>query len=308
MKKLLFSAVLVCLVACVLIFTLSCSMDFEQATVTYKSFKLDALPGALTQLTVNADVLNNDKRDADITKIVYTVTVEGVASEQMTYETPFTLAGGATNNMDMPLTFKTEDAAALLLVIKKDTDINYSIAGTMYASTPVGELELPLEITGTASVTVDFDEYFKQPTVEVTAMVYGGGEPTITTTKMDFDIIADITNNAPYAAMFKSAKYTVTLDGGAESSVTSYDPEDFSIAKSGEGLATVNRSDLTASFPINSGNLLAMVAVYNKVDSESMMNYTITGTMILNADIGGGAADFTLPLFCSGTVSLYSGW
>ncbi|MBN1646739.1 MAG: hypothetical protein JW874_01785 [Spirochaetales bacterium] len=282
--------------------TAACEISFEQPTINYNSFELLELPGEFTRLLVNADITNNDSREADIEEVVFTVTIEGIVSEEMTYSDPINLESGETKTVDMLLDFRTEDAAALLVLLDNDAELNYTVTGTITADTALGLMDLDLDTGGTAVVEVDIDDYFLQPDIDVQTVVYNGGIPTILTSSMTFGIGAEICNNDSHAATFKSAEYTVMLEGGLTSSPADYDPADFAIAASGDPGDTVVRTDLTASFPVTAGNLAAMITLAGSVGSE--IAYSISGTMTLTADIGDGPLDFILPLAVEGTTVL----
>lgn len=285
---------------------LSCSPTFTQPEVTYNSFALLELPGVYVKLQVNADVTNLDRRDADITKVVYTAVVEGISSEEMTYETPFTIQKGATTTMDMPLTFTTANALAILEKLDNGTLLEYSVTGLFTANTCIGPLELTLDTTGTAEVVVDINDYFTQPGVTVNKVSYTSGTSPYSggltlISAMDFVINATVKNNAAYAATLKSASYTVTLEGGLTSSAATY-ANSFDVAPAPASGSEVTRTDMPASFPVTVSNAAAFVTLASKIGS--LINFTVSGTMTLTADIGAGDMDFVLPLSVAGTTTL----
>ncbi len=52
-------------------------IEFDQPAITFINYELPELPGEYTYLSINADVRNNDSRDAQINEIVYIVNVQG---------------------------------------------------------------------------------------------------------------------------------------------------------------------------------------------------------------------------------------
>jgi len=288
--------------AIILLALFSCSPTFTQPSVTYNSFSLLELPSEYIKLSVNVDVTNLDKRKAEISQVTYTATVEGISSEAMTYATPFTLAKSATTTMDMPLTFTTANALALLRLIENGTNLEYTVTGVFTADTAVGPMDLILDTGGEAEVVVDINDYFEQPTVTVNTIRYATANttPTLGST-MDYIINATIKNNAAYAANVTSAVYTVTLEGGLTSSSMTYSNA-FAVTAAGASGSEVVRDDMPASFPVSASNAAALVAIANKIGQQ--VQFTVNGTMNLTADIGAGNMNFVLPLYVTGTTTL----
>jgi hypothetical protein len=286
----------------------TCNPSFTQPGLTYRSYRLLELPGAFTKLRVNVDVQNRDDRDGDIKKVVYRATVEGVVSEEMTYDTRFTLKAGATANMDMPVTFTTTGAVALLEKLQNGANLNYTVAGKFYASTSFGDFELNLAAGGSAVVECDIDDYFVQPEVQVEKIYYDGPTSPYTgnplsplVSEMKFKAVVNLTNQAAYGATFKSARYTITLEGGLTSNEQTYASE-FAIAATGASGSLVRRDDMPATFAVNTSNAASFVTLAGKIGQQ--VQFTARGTMTLTADLGAGPVEFVLPLATSGQTLL----
>lgn len=273
----------------------ACAPDFSQPDLSFQGFSVDGLPGEFVDLLVDVEIRNTDPRDGNIRSVSYQAYVAGVRSESSTYResSAFLLPAGKPVNKTMPLRFRTEDALELLRRIERDNDLSYSVDGTFDADTPVGVRTLELRASGSATVEVDLDDFFLQPSVEVLSVTFvdgaaeAGGD-------IETKVEARITNNAEHAVTVESVRYTVTIEKALVSNEETYVSE-FSI---GAASAAVTLSDLPASFPVTMQNALAAVALQGMIGDN--VGFTVQGLMTLkSAQVGDGAA-FVLPLFVEG--------
>jgi len=134
---------------------------FEQPEVTVNditgTYQMNGIIGYTFDLEIDCTVENIDSRDVVIDEVEYVVTVEGVESDQHlytnAYPTDFSIVGGGTESLILPLTMNLDAAeGATLYSATLDGSIDYVIEGTIHVVAVDGiavDLLLPLYATGT---------------------------------------------------------------------------------------------------------------------------------------------------------------
>ncbi|MEI7542079.1 MAG: hypothetical protein WCJ94_02365 [bacterium] len=280
---------------------------FQQPSVTVVDYELTAPPGEYTYLLMTCDIKNNDSHDGEAKNVTYKVTVEGVQSQDMTYSTPFTMKGGQTIQKKLPLTFVTADATALLMKIGGGSPLGYSVTGNIFAGTPLGDQDLPLNISGNADLTIDLNDFFLQPTITMDNtqgfVVTSIGSPPIpyvnpTGSPATVQINkTDVLNNDSHAVTVQKVIYTVNVNGAVSNKMTYTPVSPIPVA----ALETISINNLPITF-----NYTALLGVLNYIVSGTLyVNYTITGSVLVEADLGSGLIDFYVPLNTSGTNTMF---
>ncbi|NPV02024.1 MAG: hypothetical protein HPY53_11650 [Brevinematales bacterium] len=289
----------------------SCSLDsmFQQPQVTVIDYELVELPGDTTKLLIECDVKNMDSHDGDVKSINYVAVIEGVTSESMTYNTPFTMLGNQTLRMKLPLTLPTADAALLLDKLNAGKSLSYTVTGKFTADTFLGTQELKLNISGSAAVDVGIEEFFQQPSVEmnetkgflVTSIGSPGVPPLVPATPVVIQIKEVIVSNKDiHGAAVIKMDYTVNIEG-VNSEKMSYTPSSpIPIASAQSNGAQIVMSNMSVNFSYTS--LLGVVS-FTTVKTNHV-DYTIIGTVLIEANLGTSNMQFYLPINTSGSNTL----
>jgi LEA14-like dessication related protein len=284
-----------------------CSLDsmFQQPQVTVIDYELVELPGETTKLLIECDVKNMDSHDGDVKSINYVAVIEGVTSESMTYNTPFTMLGNQTLRMKLPLTLPTADAALLLDKLNAGKSLSYTVTGKFTADTFLGTQELSLNISGSAFVDIGIEDFFLQPSVEMneTAGFYvtSLGNPPFFTQPITIEIKEVIvSNNDAHSASVKKMDYTVNIEGVNSQKMTYTPGTPIPIASAQSNGAQIVMSNLPMNF-----SYTALIGVVNVAASGNYyVDYTIIGTVLIEADLGDGPLEFYLPINTSGSNTL----
>ena len=290
----------------VLLFS-SCSLDsmFQQPQVTVIDYELVELPGETTKLLIECDVKNMDSHDGDVKSINYVAVIEGVTSESMTYNTPFTMLGNQTLRMKLPLTLPTADAALLLDKLNAGKSLSYTVTGKFTADTFLGTQELSLNISGSAFVDIGIEDFFLQPSVEMneTAGFYvtSLGNPPFFTQPITIEIKEVIvSNNDAHSAAVKQMDYTVNIEGVNSQKMTYTPGTPIPIASAQSNGAQIIMSNMSVNFPAS-----ALIGVVNVASSGNYyVDYTIIGTVLIEANLGTSNMQFYLPINTSGSNTL----
>ena len=297
MRKTLFT-----IITAALLFS-SCSLDdfFDQPTVTVNSYELLEPPGSEVRLMMECNIKNNDSHDGDVKSIVYTVTLEGVESKQMTNTNAFTMNGGATITTNLAVTFTTSNALPLLLKIAGGQPLSFSVNGKFRADTFLGMKTLTLDTSGSSDLTVDLDDFFLQPVITMdesagfvlTAVSLTGGSATIA---IDTTYI---TNLDSHSATVIQVDYQVDIEGAQSKWMSTNLSSPIAIAASGDVGDSISMNDLPITYSAASGITTAIG--FNITQFEYPVAYTITGKVLLESDLGDGAIQFWVPLNTSGS-------
>jgi len=307
MKRIKFSLLMIMLMSLGLF---QCSLDvfFENPTTTFIEYKLIELPTEVTKINVTVDVKNNDSQDGDIKKATYKVNILGVETLEMTYNTPFLLKGGETKRLTFPLTFTTANAVTLLDKLSEPA-LTYTVTGEFDAETYFGDVTLPINQTGSATVSIDIDDYFTQPEIIydetagfdiTTTLPLFPPYPTSVEAKLKKITIKNLDEN--YGAKVNKIVYVVKIAGNTSNEMTfdntnSSTQVPFDMGKKDSATDTKILIDLPVSFPF-SASLISLA-------TGGYQSYTISGKAYVTADIGNGAQDFILPIYSEGTTKVF---
>jgi hypothetical protein len=140
---------------------------FKQPSVEVQSFKLNSTTPACTfsgcssgTMNITAKLTNNAQYGATVKSVKYTVTIEGLTSDQMTYSSQmvFDPNGGAVYTLtrnDLPVSFTVSIGNITSIVSlwsKVNSQVNFHINGTMTVNSTIGGISqdfvLPLSTTG----------------------------------------------------------------------------------------------------------------------------------------------------------------
>ncbi len=292
------------------IFGCTANQLFQQPSITVIDYELKEPPGEYTYLLMECDIKNNDTHDGDVKKIDYRVTVEGVQSQQMTYSEQFTMGGSQTVRKKLPLTFLTADALPLLLKIGGGSPLNYAATGNILADTPLGEQNLDLNVSGSADLEIDLNDFFLQPTItmdetqgfQVTVLGSPAIPPFIPASPTTVIIKkTDVLNNDTREVLVKKVEYTVTIEGVQSQKMTHTPASAIAVAANGQAGDTISIADLPLTFSYS-----ALVAAVNfAVSGTYYVDYTIKGKVLIEADLGEGPVEFYVPLDTSGTNTIF---
>jgi hypothetical protein len=292
--------VLLFLVAVLLLF-LSCDLKnfFEQPTVEVEDFSLRELPGDMTKLDLNVTITNNDHREGNIGNTTYTAVIEGIESEAMEYALNETIPVDTPLQTILPLDITTDGAAYLLSKLENGEELTYQVTGTFHEIDR--NLDLPIDITGTALVEVGYEEYFEQPEVtvnDVTGTYSINGMPPSSYT-FDLMVNCDVQNMDVHSATIDEVEYIVYLEG-VPSDTELYEPDpDIFIDSHGEPGDTVNL-DLPVVFNTNTSEGATIVA---GASDDGKVAYIVEGTFHAMTELNDEPADFYLPLYVTGETS-----
>ncbi len=274
----------------------SCDKEdlFDQPSIIVTGFSLEGLPGEYTTLNVDIQVINNDSKEATIKDVDYQVTIEGFVSENESCDIGQKIYNDVPLDLTLPLTLRTTDAIQLLSKLDAGQELSYTVDGTFHLDKAVlDKIDLPIDIEGTASVDVGFEDFFDQPEVTVNDMegTYSIG---LTSYVFNYDVNCDVKNIDSRDAIVDEVEYIVYVEG-VESDTHLYSDSystDINIA----GGATIDMIlPVTLSLgPIEGASLAAAML-------DGTVSYTVEGTFhVIKVD--GAAEDFLLPLYVTGSV------
>ncbi len=275
----------------------SCDKEdlFDQPTIIVTGFSLDDLPGEYTTINVEVEVVNNDSKEATIKDATYQVTVEGFICETETVDIGQKIYNDVPLHLILPLTLKTTDAIQLLTKLDAGEVLSYTVVGTFHLDKAVLDvIDLPIDIIGTASVNVGFEDFFEQPDITVNDMDGTYVINNITSYVFDFDVNCDIENMDTRDAVIDEVEYTVIVEG-VKSNTHLYS-DTYSTNITIDGGATV---DLILPVTLNLGltDGLALAAAM----ADGTVSYTVEGTFHV-IEVDGSTEDFLLPLYVTGSV------
>ncbi|OHD56836.1 MAG: hypothetical protein A2Y33_12775 [Spirochaetes bacterium GWF1_51_8] len=293
-----------------MLFLAACSLDsmFQQPQVTVIDYELVELPGDNTKLLIECDVKNMDSHDGTVQSITYTAVIEGVTSQNMTYSSQFTILGNQTLRMKLPLTLPTADAALLLDKLNAGKSLSYTVTGKFTADTFLGIQELSLNISGSAFVEIGIEDFFIQPFIEMNESQgfyvtdlgsppapFGSNQPVEIEIK---EVI--ISNKDAHSATVKNMIYTVSIEGVNSQKMTYTPSSPIPISNTGTPGAHITLSNLPMNFTYTS-----LYGVISLAASQNYyVDYTIIGTVTIEADLGDGPLEFVLPINTSGTNTI----
>jgi LEA14-like dessication related protein len=267
---------------------------FAQPTIEVTGYELLELPGDTTFMNITMLLTNNDTRTAHIYDADYQVVVDGISAlpEYVIVDQTIPID---TITLTMPLTLLTADAIQILDKLDAGESLPYTCTGTFHLDDPVFEqFDLPIDIFGTATVDVGYEDFYDQPVVTVNNMSGNYHINGFTSYTITYDVNCTVQNLEARTATVDEIEYTVTIEGtksGKHYYSNSY-VTDFLIGAS----ATENLT-LPVSFNLNLSSGAAMVAAL----SDGTVEYIVEGTFHVIL-VDGTEADFTLPLYVTGSV------
>lgn len=275
----------------------SCDTEdfFDQPTIEVTGFTLKELPGEYTHLDIDMLITNNDSREADISDVEYTVVIEGYTAEKEKEDINKTILVETPLKLTLPLTLKTIDAIKILAMLDEGKELKYSVTGTFHVDEPVLNLfDLPINIDGTASVDVGFEEFYEQPEVTVNDISGEYAINSLTSYKFDFDVNCTVENMDSRDVVVDEVEYVVYIEGVKSDTHLYSDSYTTNITIDG-------RANISLTLPVTLNLGLADGATLASALLDETVDYTVEGTFhVIKVD--GGTADFLLPLYVTGSV------
>jgi len=267
---------------------------FAQPTIEVTGYELLELPGDTTFMNITMLLTNNDTRTAHIYDADYQVVVDGISAlpEYVIVDQTIPLD---TITLTMPLTLLTADAIQILDKLDAGESLPYTCTGTFHIDDPVfEEFDLPIDISGTATVDVGYEDFFNQPEVTVNNMSGNYRVNGFTSYTINYDVNCSVQNLEAHAATVDEIEYTVTIEGtkSGKHYYTNTYSTNFEIAASATESLT-----LPVTFNLGLSGGAAMVAAL----ADGTVEYIVEGTFHVIL-VDGSEADFTLPLYITGSV------
>ncbi len=270
---------------------------FEQPTIEVTGYTLLELPGEFTQLDITMLVTNNDTREALITDVDYQVEIEGIMSETEEVDINQTLLVGTPLELTLPITLVTNDAAQLLTILDAGEELNYHATGTFHVDEPVLNLfDLPIDITGTATVDAGFEDFYQQPetTVETISGTYVINN--INSYTFNLDVNCSIQNMDTRYVTMDEIEYVVFVEG--QESETHYYSSTYLTDLTILGSETILLT-LPVTLNLNGAEGAALISALG----DGTADYIIEGTFhAIDAEGFTPPVDFILPLYDEGTT------
>jgi LEA14-like dessication related protein len=267
---------------------------FEQPTIDVLGYRLLELPGDTAHLEIEIMLNNNDTRTAHIYDVEYQAVIDSITALPEHVIIDQTIPED-TLKLCLPLTLLTDDAIQLLNKLDGGESLTYAVTGTFHIDDPVLKtFDLPIDISGTSQVVVGFESFFNQPEVTVNNMSGNYHINCFTSYTITYDVNCTVQNLEARAATIDEIEYTVTIEGtkSAKHYYSNAYSSDFEI-----GASASENLILPVTFNLNIANGAAMVTAL----SDGTVEYVIEGTFHVTL-VDGTEADFTLPLYVTGSV------
>ncbi|MCK4813058.1 MAG: LEA type 2 family protein, partial [Candidatus Marinimicrobia bacterium] len=185
---------------------------FEQPTIEVTGYTLKELPGDTTYLDIDMLLTNNDTRTAHIYDVEYQVIVDGITALPEHVIVDQTIPAD-TITLTLPLTFLTSDAIQMLSKLDEGGELPYAVTGTFHVDDPVlEEFDLPIDISGTATIDVGFEDFYEQPEVTVISIDGTYRINGFTSYTLNFDVDCSVHNLDLREATIDEVEYTVTIE------------------------------------------------------------------------------------------------
>jgi hypothetical protein len=279
----------------------SCNKEklFEQPTVQVNGFTLKGLPGEYTDLDVDISVINNDKREAKIKDVEYTVVIEGFTAETEQVDVNKMIYTDEPLDLTLPLRLRTKDAVQLLMILDAGQELSYTATGTFHVDEPVKNLfDLPLNVEGTAIVDVGFEDFYEQPEVTVNAIDIVSSEEGSGTVSYTFDVDCTVENMDTRSVLIDEVEYVVTIEGIESTTHLYSDSYATDLAIPGNGTVDLT---LPVTIIMNSDE----EAAFNTAVEAGTIDYIVEGTFHA-IQIESTSSDFLLPLYVPGSINVES--
>ncbi len=274
----------------------SCDKEdlFDQPSINVIGFSLDGLPGEYTTLNVDIQVINNDSKEATIKDAEYQVTIDGFVCENESVVIGQKIYNDVPLDLTLPLTLKTTDAIQLLSKLDAGQELSYTVDGTFHLDKAVLDaIDLPIDIEGTASVDVGFEDFFEQPKVTVNNMTGTYSINGLTSYTFDFDVNCTVKNMDSRDVIVDEVEYIVNVEDVESNTHWYSDSYSTDIAINGGQLVSMTLP-VTLNVGVTVGAALADVM-------DGYADYIVEGTFHV-IEVDGVAADFLLPLYVTGMV------
>ncbi len=295
-----FISLLLIFLVVILFFSCDIKNFFEQPTVDVEGFSLQELPDEWTKLDLDVVITNNDTREGNIGDVTYTAVIEGIESQEMVHSLNETILVETPLEATLPLTLPTDGAAYLLSKLENGEELSYVVTGTFHEVDR--NLDLPIDIEGTAFVDVGYEEFFEQPDVtvnDVSGTYTINGTPVPTSYTFDLIVNCDVQNMDVHSATIDEVEYVVYLEGIASDTELYLPDPDIQIEANGQSGDTVNL-DLPVEFNTTPTEGALIVA---GASDDGMVSYVVEGTFHALADLNGLPTEFVLPLYVTGETS-----
>lgn len=268
---------------------------FIQPTIEVTGYTLKELPGDYAYLDIDMILTNNDSREAFVTDVVYTVTVEGITAEQEDEDINENITSGGSLELTLPLTLATNDAIQLLTMLDAGEELDYSVTGTFHVDEPVLNLfDLPIDIEGTATIDVGYEEFYEQPEVTVSGIDAEYTINGLTSYTFNLDVNCTVKNVDSREATIDEVEYVVFVEGSESDQHLYSDAYDTDLSIAGGGSVP-----LILPVSLNVGPAEGALLLGKLTDGTA--DYIVEGRFHVTL-VDGTAADFTLPLYVEGNV------
>lgn len=299
MKKIKMKNLVIMLIVLGMFSMSSCSKEdlFEQPTIEVTGYSLLELPGEYTNLEIDMLVTNNDSREANIADVEYQVVIEGITSELEEIDIDQKILVGTPLELTLPLTLVTKDAIQLLAKLDAGVKLNYVATGTFHVDDPILNLfDLPINITGTATVDAGFEDFYDQPEVTVDDITITSAPEGTSDYTYEFDVACTVQNMDSRDVTIDELEYIVYIEGFPSETHFYSDSysNDFSIA--GGASESLN---LPVTLILNSDESDALADAI----ASGTVEYRVEGTFHA-IEVDGAVTDFLLPLYVSGNVEV----
>ncbi len=291
-----FKHLVIMLIAMGMLTLSSCKKEdlFEQPTIEVTGYTLLELPGEFTYLEIDMKLTNNDDREAHIADVEYEVVIEGNTSETMEHDVDQDILIDTPLELTLPLTLKTNDAVQLLAKLDAGEELAYTATGTFHVDDAVLKLfDLPINVTGTATVDAGFEDFYEQPEVTVDE-ISGTFDDNGTDYTFEFDVTNTVQNMDSRGVTIDEAEYTVYIDG-IQSETHVYSSE---ISIDGNGTISLT---LPVTLNLNESEGEALVSAID----DGTVDYSVEGTFhVIWVDGFDNPVDFVLPLYVTGNTTV----
>ena len=191
---------------------------------------------------------------------------------------------------------RTKDAVFLLSKLDAGEELDYSAIGTFHVEDGIPKLfDLPLDVAGTASVNVGYENFYNQPdvTVDEISVEYAQNEDNSFT--FNFDVACTAKNMDARNVTIEEIEYVVNIENIPSNTHFYSDAYSSDLTIDGNGTKALN---LPVSLNLNAteGDTLAQAV------EEGIINYTVEGTFHA-IKVDETDADFLLPLYLTGCIS-----
>ncbi len=268
---------------------------FNQPTIEVTGYTLQELPGEFAYLDIDMKITNNDTKQADIADVTYIVAIEGVSSLEEQSEINQTLLVGTPLEITLPLTLLTNDAIQLLSILDAGELLDYVVTGTFHIDDPIlNQLDLPIDISGSASVEVGFENFYEQPEITVGNFTYNFSINGFTSYTFNLDVNTTVQNIDTRNVIIDEVEYVVFVEGVESNTHWYSDYYNTDIVINGGQTIPLTLPVTLVLSPSNGASLVSKM-------SDGTVDYIIEGTFHA-IDVDGNATNFSLPLYDTGNV------